>query len=164
MLQVQGPRALDVLAAIVDGAPPSPFDYFGVARCTIQQQPIIVSRTGWTGEMGFEIYTTPDVDGPALWHFILERGAPHELRFGGLDSMGIRRIEAGIYDNGTDSLLISRPMLPGWASSYTEQGKLIGRESLVTPIEPCDCEASHVVTRRRYAVTALLAAGARSAW
>ena len=131
VLQVQGPRALDVLAAIVDGAPPSPFNYFGVARCTIQQQPIIVSRTGWTGEMGFEIYITPDVDGPALWHFILERGAPHELRFGGLDSMGIRRIEAGIYDNGTDLTPDLTPYAAGLGKFvHLNKENFIGRESL----------------------------------
>ena len=100
VLQVQGPRALDVLAAARDGG--APMRYFDVAECVMGGQPLTVSRTGWTGELGFEVYTRADTDGPALWRHLLGAGAPFGLIHASLASMGIRRIEAGILDNGTD--------------------------------------------------------------
>ncbi len=103
VLQIQGPKAFDVLASLVADAPPDPFKYFSVHDCSIAGQPFLISRTGWTGEMGFELYSlNPQMDGPAMFETILERGKPHGLIFSSLESMGIRRIEAGIMDNGTD--------------------------------------------------------------
>ena len=103
--QVQGPRALEVLAAACDGGMPEKFGYFAVARVTMGGQPVIVSRTGWTGEMGFEWYTLPEemeVDGERLWNHVLEAGKPFGLSICGLDSMDIRRIESGILNNISD--------------------------------------------------------------
>ena len=103
VLQVQGPKSFDVLADLLDDRPPDPFGYFAVADVSIARQPFIVSRTGWTGELGFELYTlNPEIDGPAIFSYILEKGRRHGLVFSSLESMGIRRIEAGILDNGTD--------------------------------------------------------------
>ena len=103
--QVQGPRSLDVLAAASDTGLPENFGYFAVARITMGGQPVIVSRTGWTGEMGFEFYTLPEeapLDGEALWHHVEKAGAPFGMTVCGLDSMDIRRIEAGILNNISD--------------------------------------------------------------
>ncbi len=103
VIQVQGPKSLELLPDLLDGAPPEPFRYFSVHETVIGGQPFLLSRTGWTGEMGFELYTlASDFDGPALFHLMLERGKRHGLAFSSLESMGIRRIEAGIRDNGTD--------------------------------------------------------------
>jgi aminomethyltransferase len=103
--QVQGPRSLDVLAAACDGGLPENFSYFAVARARFGGQPVLVSRTGWTGEMGFEWYTLPEeapVDGEALWNHVLKAGEPFGLAVCGLDSMDIRRIESGILNNVSD--------------------------------------------------------------
>ncbi len=103
VLQIQGPASLDLLPAILDDPPADPFRYFSIHRTTIGSHPFLVSRTGWTGEKGFELYPlSPDFDGPAMFRLILERGRPGGLIFSGLDSMGIRRMEAAIMDNGTD--------------------------------------------------------------
>ncbi len=103
--QVQGPRALDVLAAACDDGMPEDFSYFAVARARFGGQPVIVSRTGWTGEVGFEWYTLPEeapIDGEKLWNHVLGAGRPYGLGVCGLDSMDIRRIEAGILNNISD--------------------------------------------------------------
>lgn len=103
--QVQGPRSMDVLAAACDDGLPENFSYFSVARARFGGQPVIISRTGWTGEVGFEWYTLPEeapVDGEALWNHVLKAGAPHGLSICGLDSMDIRRIESGILNNVSD--------------------------------------------------------------
>ena len=102
VLQIQGPRSLDILGAARDGGAPDSFKYFDVLECSLGGQPVVVSRTGWTGEMGFEVYTRADTDGPALWRHLLAAGKQHGLINSGVDSMGIRRIEAGIVDYGTD--------------------------------------------------------------
>ena len=131
VLQVQGPRALEILASVTDGAMPDPFNYFGVAECRIGGQAVFVSRTGWTNEMGFEIYTGADVDGPAFWHHLLVAGAPHDLGFGGLDSMGIRRIEGGIFDNGTDIAPDLTPYAAGLGQFVNlDKCDFVGRDAL----------------------------------
>ena len=103
VLQVQGPKSFDVLADLTDDRVLEPFGYFSVSDVSIARQPFIISRTGWTGELGFELYTlNPEIDGPAIFRHIMEKGKRHGLVFSSLESMGIRRIEAGILDNGTD--------------------------------------------------------------
>ena len=103
VLQVQGPRSFEVLAAACDDQSAPELRYFDVAECRIGGQPLIVSRTGWTGELGFELYSTErDFDGAALWTHLLDRGKSAGLIWSALRSMQIRRIEAGILDYGTD--------------------------------------------------------------
>ena len=103
VLQIQGPKALDVMPAILDTMPEAPFTYFSVHQTAIDGHPFLVSRTGWTGELGFELYPlSSDFDGPKLFNLILERGAPYGMVFASLESMGVRRMEAAIMDNGTD--------------------------------------------------------------
>ena len=102
-IQIQGPTSLDILRDVCDGGGPEDLRYFGIAECSVAGQKLLVSRSGWTGELGFELYTPHEnVDGPAIWHRLLEVGRPHGLIASGLESMGIRRIEAGILDYGTD--------------------------------------------------------------
>jgi aminomethyltransferase len=103
VLAVQGPRSLDVLAAACDGGAPDEFKYFAVARVVMGGQEVLISRTGWTGELGFEVYLPrAGHDGPALWRHIEAAGAPHGLVVAGLDAMDIRRVEAGILLYGAD--------------------------------------------------------------
>jgi aminomethyltransferase len=102
--QVQGPQSMDILEAACDGGAPDNFRYFDVREVTMGGQPVLVSRTGWTGELGWEFYTLPgaDFDGPALWRHLQRAGAPFGMIESGLDCMDIRRIEAGILNNGSD--------------------------------------------------------------
>jgi len=103
VLQIQGPKSLEMLPDLLDDPMPEPFKYFSVHSVSIGGQPFLISRTGWTNEMGFELYPlSRNLDGPGMFHYILEKGAPHRLIFSSLESMGIRRIEGGIMDNGTD--------------------------------------------------------------
>jgi aminomethyltransferase len=132
VLQVQGPRALDVLAAACDEGAPDPFSYFAVAECAIAGRRMIVSRTGWTGEMGFELYVPVEGgDGPALWRHLMAAGEAVGMIFSSLESMGVRRIEAGILDNGTDMDPSMTPFAAGLGQfvDMTKPG-FIGREAL----------------------------------
>lgn len=107
--QIQGPRALDVLADACDDGGPADFRYFDVREVTIAGQQVLVTRTGWTGEVGFEVYTRPGIAFDALWDRLTEAGARHGMIDIGLDPMDIRRIEAGILNNISD---MDRTMTP----------------------------------------------------
>ncbi len=109
VLQIQGPRSFEVLAA-ASGAPvPDDFSYFRAGMFDLGGQQVLISRTGFTGELGFEIYSHWGVDHLALWDHIMVCGERYGLVMGAGDSMGPRRIEAGILDNKTD---IDRTMTP----------------------------------------------------
>jgi aminomethyltransferase len=109
VLQIQGPRSFEVLTA-ASGAPvPADFSYFRAGMFDFGGQQVLISRTGFTGELGFEIYSHRGIDHLALWDHIMVCGEPSGLVMGAGDSMGPRRIEAGILDNKTD---IDRSMTP----------------------------------------------------
>ena len=72
--QLQGPKALDLLAAAADGGLPAEFRYFDAREVAIGGQDVLITRTGWTREMGFEIYTRPGLDHDALWNHISKVG------------------------------------------------------------------------------------------
>ena len=105
VLQIQGPRSLDVLDAAIGGGLAADFRYFHAGFFEVCGQTLWVSRTGWTGEAGVEIYCNsgPEpTDHGALWDDLLACGEPFGMEFSAGSSMGIRRVEAGILDNGTD--------------------------------------------------------------
>lgn len=131
VVQVQGPASLDVLAAACDGGAPDPFPYFATRAARIAGQDVVLSRTGWSGELGFEAYTLPGTDGAAVWDSLLAAGEPHGLAVEGLDSLGIRRIEAGILDNGTDIDPTLTPFEAGLGRFVDlDKGPFVGGEAL----------------------------------
>ncbi len=105
VLQIQGPKSLDVLDAAIGGGLPAGFKYFHAGFFEVCGQTLWVSRTGWTGEVGIEIYCNSGhepTDHGALWDDLVACGEPSGMEFSSSSSMGIRRIESGILDNGTD--------------------------------------------------------------
>jgi aminomethyltransferase len=100
--QVQGPNALKILEAASDNGMPEPFGYFGMAQVMFGGQKFFISRTGYTNELGWEFYTEPHHDAEAFWKHLMDKGAPFGIGLHGLDSMHIRRIEAGILNAGAD--------------------------------------------------------------
>ena len=105
VLQIQGPKSLHVLDAAIGGGLPVDFKYFHAGFFDVCGQRLWISRTGWTGEAGIEIYCNsgPEpTDHDALWDGLLACGEPFGMEFSSSSSMGIRRIESGILDNGSD--------------------------------------------------------------
>ena len=105
VLQIQGPKSLAVLDAAIGGGLPTDFRYFHAGFFEVCGQTLWVSRTGWTGEVGIEIYCNsgPEpTDHDALWEGLFASGEPLGMEFSSGWSMGIRRVESGILDNGTD--------------------------------------------------------------
>jgi aminomethyltransferase len=96
-LQVQGPLAREVLGPITEGADVAELRYFRFIPegVTVGGVPVMLSRTGYSGELGFEIYCKPD-DAAELWNAILKSGGGHGLRPIGLSAIETLRIESGL--------------------------------------------------------------------
>jgi aminomethyltransferase len=111
---VQGPKSRDTLRPLLwtPGGRPT-LDELGVFRFTIgriggyEGIPVIVSRTGYTGELGYEVFCHPK-DAPAVWDAIMKSGEEHGIRPFGFDALDMVRIEAGLafggyeFDSTTD--------------------------------------------------------------
>ena len=105
---VQGPESRELLKKIV-WTPPTQTSLedlrwfrFTVGRIgTYDGIPIVVSRTGYTGELGYEVWCHPS-DGPAVWDAIWEAGQEHGLTPLGLEALDILRIESGLIFAGTE--------------------------------------------------------------
>jgi len=129
--QVQGPNALKVLEAACDDGMPDPFGYFAMTRVSLGGQQVIITRTGYTNELGWEFYTEPQHDAEALWRHIKAVGAPYGLDLFGLDSMHIRRIEAGILNAGSDFDHSTTPYDVGLGRFIdADKGDFIGKKAL----------------------------------
>lgn len=100
--QVQGPNAMKILEAASDNGMPDPFGYFAVACVPFGGQEVVITRTGYTNELGWEFYTEPHHNPEALWAHLEAAGKEFGMEIFGLDAMNIRRIEAGILNAGSD--------------------------------------------------------------
>ena len=103
VLQLQGPKSYQIVHKATSGALDKTFKYFRIGLFSLGGQDVYVSRTGWSGELGYEIYTLGDsTDCPRLWEFLMSMGVPEGMVFSSMQSINIRRIEAGILDSGSD--------------------------------------------------------------
>jgi aminomethyltransferase len=96
-LQVQGPLVREVLGPITEGADVNTLRYFRFIPegVTVGGVPVMLSRTGYSGELGFELYCKPD-DATRLWDAVREAGEPHGIRPIGLSAIETLRIESGL--------------------------------------------------------------------
>ena len=129
--QVQGPNALKILEAASDNGMPEPFGYFAVARVSFGGQEVVITRTGYTNELGWEYYTEPHHDADALWAHLEASGKQFGMEIFGLDAMNIRRIEAGILNAGSDFNATTTPYDANLGRFVDEdKGDFIGKAAL----------------------------------
>jgi aminomethyltransferase len=137
-LALQGPRSRAVLKPLVE------FDmdrmrFFRVRRTTLAGIPVHISRTGYTGDLGYEIWVEND-RAVEVWDALLESGRPHGLLPVGLDALDVTRIEAGFVLQGVDyisarnCLIESRKSTPddaglGWTVDLDRSG-FIGQDAI----------------------------------
>ena len=100
--QIHGPRSPDLLADGLDGPMPDPFRYFDCAEVRIAGQKCWISRSGFTNELGWEVYLLPDTDIPAIGNHIMEVGRSFDILLTGTPVFRARRIEAGLLNAGSD--------------------------------------------------------------
>ncbi|MBW3541710.1 MAG: glycine cleavage system aminomethyltransferase GcvT [Planctomycetes bacterium] len=94
MLAIQGPLALEILNPLVKDDI-AEIAYYHATQDNVMGVEAIVSRTGYTGEDGFEVII-PAEHGPRLWEALMERGEPHGLRPAGLGARDTLRLEAAM--------------------------------------------------------------------
>jgi glycine cleavage system aminomethyltransferase T len=133
VLQIQGPNSLEIMRAASDGMIDEAMGYFHAGYFDLGGQELYVSRTGWTGELGYEIYSQgARTDHRRLWDHLIETGTPHGLVFSSSASMEIRRIEAGILDNITDMDMSMTPFQAGLGTFIDlDKQDFVGRAALL---------------------------------
>ena len=99
ILAVQGPHAYEVISQLTDAA--DPLKYFGVAEATIAGCPVTLSRTGFTGDLGYELWIRSE-DAESVWDALVAAGQGHNLTPIGTTALKMARIEAGLLLIGAD--------------------------------------------------------------
>lgn len=105
-LQLQGPKSRDVLRAAFGDAP-TELKYYRFMEFDWDGVPLIISRTGWSSELGYEIFLRDGTQGEKLWEHLMAVGGPLGLKPGHTSS--IRRIEAGMLSYHADMTLANNP-------------------------------------------------------
>jgi len=139
-LQIQGPNSRDLLKQIIwtrpDQASVEELGWFRFSIARIGDElgiPIIVSRTGYTGELGYEIFCHPK-DAAAVWDAIWEAGKPYDLTPLGLEALDMLRIEAGLIFAGYEFSDQTDPFEAGIGFTVplqTKEDDFIGKDALI---------------------------------
>ena len=138
-LQVQGPKSVDVLKKVIwtrpDQASVEELNWFrfSIARINDDQGiPIVISRTGYTGERGYEIFCHPR-DAKGVWNAVWEAGEEFNIAPLGLEALDMLRIEAGLIFAGYEFCDQTDPFAAGIGFTVplkSKQDDFIGREQL----------------------------------
>ena len=139
-IAVQGPESRDLMKKIIWTAPHQPtleeLAWFRFAPARIgddQGVPIVVSRTGYTGELGYEIFCHPK-HAEAVFKAVWEAGKDHGLKPMGLEALDMVRIEAGLIFAGYDFSDQTDPFEAGISFTVPLKSKtddFIGRDALI---------------------------------
>ena len=120
-VSLQGPRSREILAAVA-GDEIRDLRFFRLLHAvTAGGQGLYVTRTGYTGDLGYEIWCSNE-DALALWDALIEAGQPHGLVPAGLDALDMTRIEAGFILNGIDYYPANRCLIESRKSTPYETG------------------------------------------
>jgi len=93
-LALQGPTSAKLLAAVAD-ADVKGLKYFRMTRGTIDGVPVDISRTGYTGDLGYEIWMPWD-RAPVVWDALMAGGRPYDIHPAGMLALDVARVEAGL--------------------------------------------------------------------
>jgi glycine cleavage system aminomethyltransferase T len=133
-VQVQGPRSAEVMLDLF-GPDILDMPYYYLSQERLNGMDVVVSRTGYTAELGYEIYLrNASRDGMKLWDTVWTAGEPHGMRV--IGPSHIRRIEGGILAYGADADLSTNPFEVGygyeatWMVDLDQDADFIGKEAL----------------------------------
>lgn len=137
-LSLQGPNSRDILRNVSD-ADMEGLRYFGLTKAKLDDADVVISRTGYTGDLGYEVWVEGD-QALKVYDAIMAGGRDYRIQPVGLDAMDVTRIEAGYIMNGVDyfsantCLIESRKSTPyeiglGWAVDL-DRDPFIGQDAL----------------------------------
>lgn len=121
-IDVQGPEAVEVMEKLIPGNWRIP--YFSFAHLEFEGTPLLISRTGYTGELGFELYVQAD-KALALWELCLSDERVLPVGLGARDTL---RLEVGLPLNGQDVGPEVTPSEAGYGTMLPADGNYVGKE------------------------------------
>jgi aminomethyltransferase len=139
-LALQGPTSGRVLKSLVKDADIENLKYFRVTRATIAGVPVEISRTGYTGDLGYEIWMATD-QALRVWDALIEAGKPFDIKPTGMLALDVARIEAGLllididFNSSKKALIEEQKYSPLEMSLgrlvNLDKGRFIGRQALI---------------------------------
>ena len=128
-MQIQGPKSRQLVQDLF-GDRVKQLSYYEFFETKLGDIPVILTRTGWTGELGYELYLLDPQKGGALWDRVMEAGKRYGIAPTGPSD--IRRVEAGILNYGIDMTLDTNPYEVGLERlvELDKAADFIGRDAL----------------------------------
>jgi len=131
LLAVQGPNSGEVLKKLVSNMPA--LEYYHFTRGKVAGTDMIISRTGYTGELGYELYFTGDVStAEKVWEEVFKAGRKFDIQPVGLAARDSLRLEMGycLYGNDIDQTTNPIEAGLGWITK-TDKGDFIGKDAIL---------------------------------
>ena len=128
-LQLQGPKSGEIMAKLF-GESIKNLKYYWLREFELESIPLVVSRTGWSSELGYELFLRDGSQGDILWEIIMSAGREFGLKPGHTSS--IRRIEGGMLSYHADADIHTNPFEVGLERlvSLDNEINFIGKEAL----------------------------------
>lgn len=120
-LALQGPNSRAILKEIVAGVDLDKLKYFHLAEGRVDNFPITITRTGYTGDLGYELWVRPE-HAEQLWDCLMDRGAGYGILPAGMLALDAARIEAGLILIGVDYISSQHAIIESQKSSPYEIG------------------------------------------
>ena len=129
-LQLQGPKSIDIMKVLF-GHEITKLKYYWLIETELNDIPLVVSRTGWSSELGYEIYLRDGSKGNELWELIMKAGKKFNLEPGHTSS--IRRIEGGMLSYHADADINTNPFELGMDRliDLANDNEFIGKSALI---------------------------------
>ena len=133
-LQVQGPQAADLMRPLF-GSVVDEMGFFHFVETDLDGIPVVVSRTGWSGEFGYEIFLRDGAQGGRLWQKLFDAGRGLGVKAGAPNN--IRRMEAGLLSYRTDMDATMNPIELGLDRFVDLAGPddFIGKQAIAHVVE-----------------------------
>ena len=128
LIGVQGPRAVGLVQRLTS-SDLSGIKYYAFVEGSVADVPCLISRTGYTGEDGFELFCNPK-DAVRLWRALLAEGKSDGIRPAGLGARDTLRLEAGMRLYGTDMDADTNPLEAGLDWTLNLDKDFIGRDAI----------------------------------
>jgi aminomethyltransferase len=117
-LALQGPNSRVVLQSLADGDLTG-LKYFGLTEARLRGIPVTISRTGYTGDLGYEIWLDA-ADAVPLWDALIDAGTPYGITPAGMLALDLARIEAGLMLLDVDYVPANKALIPSQTSTPFE--------------------------------------------
>lgn len=135
LIAVQGPTAVAIMRAVGSTADLDGLKYYAWTSDTIEGVDLLLARTGYTGEDGFELYVDP-AQAPKIWQALTDAGASHGLQPAGLACRDTLRLEAGMALYGHELTTDTTPFEAGLGRIVRLEKDFVGRDALTGKQEP----------------------------